>query len=89
MVEVLNKIEVDAKKIVSNKVQFLEQNDIKMQKELSEVYDLLREVRTRVGVLSGEMDGRVGKLDAQYKDKLTAVQSLVDTEVSTLKNGLE
>ena len=41
-----------------------------MQKELSEVYDLLKEVRTRVGVVAGDIEGRIAKFNQQYKDKL-------------------
>jgi hypothetical protein len=59
----MNRIEQENKKHITTKVQFLEQNDIKMQKELSEVYDLLREVRTRVGVVAGDIEGRIAKFD--------------------------
>ena len=41
-----------------------------MQKELSEVYDLLREVRTRIGVVSGDIEGRISKFDLLYKEKI-------------------
>jgi hypothetical protein len=44
-----------------------------MQKELSEVYDLLREVRTRVGVVASDIEGRIAKFDSMYKDKLQSV----------------
>lgn len=69
----MNKIELENKKQITSKVQFLEQNDIKMQKELSEVYDLLREVRTRVGVVAGDIEGRIAKFDALFKEKITQV----------------
>jgi len=69
----MNKIELESKKHITSKVQFLEQNDIKMQKELSEVYDLLREVRTRVGVVAGDIEGRISKFDLLYKEKIQAV----------------
>jgi uncharacterized protein (DUF3084 family) len=69
----MNKIELENKKQITSKVQFLEQNDIKMQKELSEVYDLLREVRTRVGVVAGDIEGRIAKFDALFKEKISQV----------------
>lgn len=60
-----------------------------MQKELSEVYDLLREVRTRVGVVAGDIEGRIAKFDQMYKDKLASVQKQIDNETLELKTGLD
>lgn len=60
-----------------------------MQKELSEVYDLLREVRTRVGVVAGDIEGRIAKFDQMYKDKLANVQKQIDSETLELKTGLD
>lgn len=60
-----------------------------MQKELSEVYDLLREVRTRVGVVAGDIESRISKFDALYKEKINQVQKQIDGEVQELKAGID
>jgi hypothetical protein len=39
-----------------------------MQKELSETYELLRELKTRVGIIASDMDGRLDRFEAYYKD---------------------
>lgn len=89
LVDVMNKIEQENKKQITSKVQFLEQNDIKMQKELSEVYDLLREVRTRVGVVAGDIEARIAKFDQLYKEKISQIQKQIDGEIAELKAGID
>lgn len=39
-----------------------------MQKEISEVFDLLREVRTRIGVVASDLETRITKFDSFYKE---------------------
>ena len=60
-----------------------------MQKELSEVYDLLREVRTRVGVVAGDIEARIAKFDMLYKEKLAQIQKQIDGEIAELKAGID
>lgn len=60
-----------------------------MQKELSEVYDLLREVRTRVGVVAGDIEARIAKFDQLYKEKIAQIQKQIDGEIAELKAGID
>lgn len=48
----MDRMEVDSKKLIDQKIGFLEQNDIKMQKEFAEIFDSIRELRTKVGILN-------------------------------------
>lgn len=41
-----------------------------MQKELAEVYDLLREVRTRMGVIATDIDQRIDKFETYFNGKI-------------------
>jgi hypothetical protein len=61
-------MEADIRIQLDKKIAFLEQNDIKMQKEISEVFDLLREVRTRIGVVASDLETRITKFDSFYKE---------------------
>lgn len=49
-----------------------------MQKELSEVYDLMREVRTRMGVIAADIDSRVVKFEDMFNTKIKDMQYKVD-----------
>lgn len=59
-----------------------------MQKELSETYELLRELKTRVGIIASDMDGRLDRFEAYYKDAFEKMQKQIDFETTSLKDGL-
>ena len=70
LVDIIQKMERDLKVQLDQKLQYLEQNDIKVQKELSETYELLRELKTRIGVIATDMDQRLNQFESYYKDSI-------------------
>ena len=59
---------------MDQKVQYLEQNDIKLQKDLSETYDIIKELKARLAAIIGEVDQKIVNFDVFYKEAISKMQ---------------